>query len=241
VIRQFLKRNAIYSLSLFLASVSPSTAGLITSISGDVEEIASPASFSGNLYPQNANAVIFQEAENLELSSGYSVDISSPGLYQSDAGLTVAQISAGTIVSTFILYLDAPNNVGAATGTITFSGTILGLSVISFAQLVPNINLYSGYELDANLLEPTADRVFLSQDLHTIAFCSKVNGATDGMRILLSSVGATPPASSDINPFADNCTTTAVASVPEPSTIALIAMALASLFGFGWMRRRAEA
>ena len=31
------------------------------------------------------------------------------------------------------------------------------------------------------------------------------------------------------------------ASVPEPSTIALIAMALLSMFGFGMMRRRAEA
>jgi predicted transporter len=30
-------------------------------------------------------------------------------------------------------------------------------------------------------------------------------------------------------------------SVPEPSTIALIAMALLSMFGFGMMRRRADA
>lgn len=29
--------------------------------------------------------------------------------------------------------------------------------------------------------------------------------------------------------------------IPEPSTIALVAMAVLSLFGFGWMRRRAEA
>jgi hypothetical protein len=32
-----------------------------------------------------------------------------------------------------------------------------------------------------------------------------------------------------------------VSRVPEPSTIALIAMALLSMFGFGMMRRRAEA
>lgn len=238
----FRARHIVPCLALLLALVRPAAASLISTISGDLEQASTPVSFSDFLSPQNTNAVIFEEASGLELLTEYGANISASGLYQSDAELTPAQIASGTIISSFILYHDAPNNIGAATGSVTFLGTIVGISVISFSQLVPNIYVTSGYELSDSLFDTTSDRVYLSQDLHTVAFCSKVDGATDGMRILLSSDGGVASTEGGANPFADNCTTTAVvAGVPEPSTIALIGAALLSLFGFGMMRRRAEA
>lgn len=243
---RFILRKLAVALALVLPAVVPADAGLITSISGQLELVSQPALFSHqgglNTGIVNANAIIFSEYEDHAvpifsatnptnpLLGGLDpiifvgldfleVGITEPGTYPPDAGPNVPLFS-GTRVATYIIHYEASGNLGSVAGSVSFSSDVIaiqfGWGLIRDALFeLPNVSLMgaTGYELCPPDLDGTCDSIALSADRRTVSFSANVNGATDDMRIFL-------------------------VPVPEPSTIALIGMALLSLFGFGVMRHR---
>lgn len=155
------------------------------------------------------------------------VDLTTAGSFPFDTPV-IGEIPSGTAVSTFIFHFEASdvNALGSASGSVTFSGTILGVQTSAFSSYPfrellfdqPNVSLAgsTGMEICDPAGSDYCDMVSISSDLHTLSFQSQVHGATDDMRIFV-----TP--------------TQGMSSVPEPSSLILLG---GSIICFHGLRRR---
>lgn len=187
------------------------SAALADSIStvGQVTVLDSPpASVAHGALTSDQTAYVFFEGETV-LSAPLQVDISEPGVYTTVAGLTPAEIPAGTAVDSYF-FTDEPVTVPASgertyLAGITFSTEILGVIVEtpdlddSDAELgapgtsyPPPTDLYSGLELNTPGCSGSTcgdDAVRVTANDETIDIRSLVReSAEDQVRILTLAV-----------------------------------------------------
>lgn len=206
---------------LTLAAATSASASLVSS-TGSASVIAPPADVRVNMgLESDTSSFFFTEMQGLTLTSAVAVNISSSGLYSSNASLTPGSISSGTTIDSYYLHTDpvgAPSNDIIFDGSLTFDTDILGVIVLdaqfaaSNAELGNPGTLYSSSGQGLELGGP--DTVDLSISGRTLTYHLGTSTAADDIRIITA------------------------ADVPEPGSLALVAVSLGALAMAG--RRRTQ-
>jgi hypothetical protein len=133
--------RGLVATAVVLAGVAAGVRGAnatIVGTTGQIVKISPPASVMPDTLESDTQAFAFDEQQGLLLSSGLTVDITTPGTYHVPNGgvpLTPGTIPAGTLVSSHFVHADPVGNPDPVTGTklyngtITFDGTIIGIIV----------------------------------------------------------------------------------------------------------------
>ncbi len=223
------------AISFVLAAIlgtCPAVKASILSTSGAVSTIAAPPDVSGGAIESDATILAFAERQNIVLSQDIAVDISVPGTSPSGGvkNLSPGTITSSTHISSYFIHFDAvgnpaPESAVPASGSITFDTDVLGLIVlgtsINLTDPYPGLpgTIYATGELNRGLEIPsgpagtgTLDLITLSADRRTVSFNFRDGAAPDDIRIITN-------------------------AVPEPSAIALAAMAGAILLARSRFRR----
>jgi hypothetical protein len=207
---------------------------IITNYAGQVQPQSLPASLYVNALESDTTAFAFLERTGKILQAPLSVDASRPGTYSSTATLSPGTIAENTEVDSTIVHVDP---VGTHSwlnfsGSLTFSGDILGVIVLSGTLDQSDSilggagvtyfenNAYRGLELT-----PAKDSFTISADLHTVAFNVMTGGLEDEIRVLTSSTFSSPSSS--------------LQATPEPDTISFLALGLAALTAGKFLRKAA--
>lgn len=220
---------ALFSAAVLCAAVT--TAAPIVIVTGDVTLVPTPIALSYPDSPVSApTAILFNEYLNAVMPtfSGfdpllvgldfYPLQISTPGTYPPDTEAG-GQIASGSEFSSYILHFDwLPES--RAVGTIEFDQPILGLQTFGAFPLremlfqTAGVNLIGSTGVELCNSDPlTCDLLVLSADRLTLSFDLRINGATDDVRIFV---------------------TADAAPVPEPATLALMAVGVSLV---AWRRR----
>lgn len=203
---------AIIFLSLFCCEL-PEAYSSVVSTTGSVFQIAPPASAALDALESNTVAELFTERSSVLLVNNITADVMQPGAVDSQITLSPGQISAGQRVDSYLIHVDPIGSLGSLPftyqGSVTFDTPILGLvwSTVNLnasdaalgapATLYGPINSFRGYE-GPGLASPM-DSLVLSPDRLTLSLALRTTQYYDQIRIV-------------------------TASVPEPATIALLAM-----------------
>lgn len=189
-----------------------SVAASIIDTTGSAHLIIAPQSVVTGALENNHLTQVFCEQSAVTLDRDLNVDITQAGVYASPQDCTPGVIQAGTTVSSFFIHQDA---VGRRShillrGSVTFDEIIVGVMVetdtldASDGILGALETLYpTGIAPKRHLDFPrAADRITISEDMHTLLYDLQTQVALDHIRIL-----------------------TAPATVPGPGSLALLVVA----------------
>ena len=116
-----------------------------------------PLNLELNKYESNTDIFVFDEKQDLTLTSDVYVDITKAGTYNDAGDLTPGTIPAGTLVNSYLIHVDP---VGTASslfkydGSITFSNKILGVIVNNIDDVLPYHYGYSYYGYSSDERRP---------------------------------------------------------------------------------------
>lgn len=191
-------------IALIFASLAvPANAGIVT--------ISPPASVTKGSLTSDTDIFLFAEQSNLVLGSNLSVDISAAGLYAPFIPLSPNVISAGTLVSSFMLHADPASSGNNPTfGTVSFAQPILGIIIsdagldATDAVLGNGGTVYpTGYAQRGLEFTPlailTPDLLFLSGNMLNLSLLLNTSIRVDQIRVI-------------------------TAAIPEPSSLLLAAL-----------------
>jgi hypothetical protein len=210
---QVLTRVALVVLAIAIFT-APAAWADIVGTSGSVVIIPPPTDARlGDLVDLDVLQV-FPESSGVVLGSALGVNATASGTYDNGAG-PGGDLSAGTTVDSFMVVCDSGGRSATCTGSITFDTNVLGL-IFSTADLAASDSilgipgtLYSGTLVNRG--QEAGDSVTLSADLRTVSFIDTVASPGDDIRIVTAPETA--------------------ATVPEPSSVALIGGCLLLLVG----------
>lgn len=199
-----MKKFALISLSIAASSFA---LGQIASTSGDIEVIAKPSDATlGNL-ESNDNVRVWLES-TVDSGSGFTVDASGAGNFDSGGDLNGGTIAANTLVSSYMFHFDVVSGTQSYDGTVNFNQKILGVFILdasldgSDALLGGGTTFFTG---SARGWEPSNNEDFtISADLMSINFRGTVSSPMDEMRVITE-------------------------GVPEPATMAIFGLGAAAL------------
>lgn len=195
-----MKQQLMVGLLTSTALVSARAQAGIVSTSGAIEIVPAPVDVRDGTFESDTRIVVFAERQNIVLTSGLNVNVSTPGTSpasSSDDNLSPATIPAGTAISSFFLHCDAVGMQSPAlslAGSVTFDTEVLGLVFLN-----PRLNqghdypglpstLYSttgAMEINST---PAFDTISLSADRRTVTVDFRNSNAPDDVRIITAAV-----------------------------------------------------
>lgn len=203
----------LMTICLTMLSLS---AGASVITSGQITQIAPPASVAVGATEDDSQMVFFLERTGLALPGALAAEVTAPTTVTNGIGITPGIIGAGTRVDSYFLHFDSvtPGPI-TLTGTITFGTDILGVMLFGASLDASDLILggtSTGYPAAGDFFRGTSeigsggDIVTLSGDRRTLTVQSRVSvvsgfSGIDQLRIV-------------------------VATVPEPGTISLLALGL---------------
>jgi len=171
----------------------PAVADLISS-TGDVSySTAIPGDLTLNAYESDDYIYVFDEKQNLTLTSDLAVDIALSGLYDEASDLVGAGgiIGAGTAVNSYIVHVDpiGTTNLVEYDGSVTFSNKILGVIVetssLNSTDSVLGVSTTSYYTGQLRGLEWTnQDEVQLSISMDGMTMHLETQNILDNIRVV---------------------------------------------------------
>ena len=204
-------KPTLFVLGLSLLLSPAAVKADIVGVTGQATIVAAPPDATAHT---GADALVFDEL-SVVLSSPLPVEISTPGSYATLASLTPGTIAAGTDVSSFYLHSFGPDISGDIfSGSITFSTPILGVEALAPGLIHSNFlgsptttyattNVGQSFEFGSQI-----DSLTISADRLTLTFLNETFNAQDDLRIITAKTAAT---------------------VPEPSGLLLLGVALMAL------------
>jgi hypothetical protein len=222
--------------ALLLACLPDRSQGAVT-LTGNIEQIAPPASVVVHVLESDDLARIFVERESFVLASDLTVDFTAVGTYDGVGDLPAVEpvIAAGTVLDSYFVHADNISSQGLREyeGTITFDVEILGviLTNVAATRLLSTADGILGHPGTAYPLATDGardvelgpglnlgDQLTLSADRRTLTFHLATEQSADQLRIL------TAPS-------------TPLAPVPEPASFTLVLLGLAVGAGTRCWRR----
>jgi hypothetical protein len=189
----------IFHIVFSLTVPTAEAAGIATT--GDVTQIAPPASVALGALESNTEVRLFAERTALLLSQSVTVDVTQPGLVDGAEDLTPGAITANQLVSSYLLHADAIGNgqpIVMFQGSVTFDMPVLG-ALITASRLTPTDSVLGSL---ATVYNPTVNRGFefgvagqgvsdslvLSPDRLTVSFVFRTTSQYDQVRIVTSAI-----------------------------------------------------
>ena len=194
--RQIMKVATVALVATVLMAVAPMAAKAdLTSSTGDVVYSSTiPADLTLHAYESDSDIFVFDEKQNLVLTSPLDVDIAVAGTYNQGSDLVGkgGTIGAGTLVNSYIIHVDPvgiPNGLVPYSGSITFSNRILGIIVetssLNSTDSVLGIDTTSYYTGANRGLEWTnQDEVELSLSLDGMTMYLQALEIIDDIRVI---------------------------------------------------------
>lgn len=218
-------RNILCVLCCFVALSTSIVQGGIVSLSGDVEMIAPPFSVQGGALESNDLVRVFQETQNVVLSQDIDADITTSGVFDEVLDLTPGVIPAGTLISSYFLHADTAN-LGNSNYDLqlVFSQPILGL-LIEEASLQATHDLV-GWPLTVYPSAISSDGLVEGLELGEDSLI--LNKQTNTISVAIGDL--------DTFEFVDHVRVI-TAAVPEPSSLAILAIGGALAVGITQCRR----
>ncbi|MDX2118419.1 MAG: PEP-CTERM sorting domain-containing protein [Planctomycetota bacterium] len=180
-----------------LALATTAHAGIV-GVSGSVQKINAPSTVNA-LPPApstNATAIarVWEERQDFRLGGALRVDALAPGIYDHSKSLGVWSIDRFETVSSYLIHLGG-NTAGVVSGSVTFSGDIVGIvcvgdapgsgssldasDFLSIATTYPDGLATRGVELST-----TGDRFSISANKHTLNFWLDSSDGSDSIRVI---------------------------------------------------------
>jgi hypothetical protein len=174
-------------------------AGIATT--GNVSQIAPPASVALGTLESNTEVRLFAERIAQLLSQALTVDVTQPGLVDGAGDLTPGAINANQLVNSYLLHEDAIGKgqpVVMFEGSVTFDTPVLG-ALVTATRLTPTDSILGSPTTAYN---PTVDRGFefgvagqgvsdslvLSPNRLTVSFVFRTESQYDQIRIITSTI-----------------------------------------------------
>ena len=183
---------ALSGAALFVAAAAASAA--VVSTTGGMVHVPPPASLMQDQLASFTEAFVFDELQDVTLTSPIPVDITEPGTYDDDTDLTNSGVlPAGIVVDSHLMHADKPGSgdeFANITGTVTFDNDIVGIQVLGATlnagdgQLgLPTTWYPAAVQRQVNLA-PTGDRLILQLDRRTVFIRFNVNAHVDQVRVI---------------------------------------------------------
>lgn len=227
-------RNILCVLCCFVALSTSIVQGGIVSLSGDVEMIAPPFSVQEGAVESDSVARLFLEREGFALPSDLDVDITTPGgVFDEFADLvSPGSISAGTMVNSYFFHADAVDtSVQVYDGEIVFSEPILGI-------ILTHDTLQASHPIVGAPSTTTTYPANGSTDASDAPF-NLFNSGDSEMTVMLPSTVIFHSSKDFSNNTYDHFRV--ITAVPEPSSVAILAIGGALIIGITLCRRRRSA
>lgn len=205
-------------LAAMFAVSSATALGGVVSLSGQIQPIAPPFSVQQGATRNNSAGGLFIERQNFVLPSPLSLNASTSGVFNEIADLTPSTVPQGTRINSYFIHLDR-DQLGPLSGTVVFGEAIIGAIFLqpelqASHPIVGHIGVAypangSTDALAARMELGFGDEVQIDKLQNQVRFYSEStffnSDAYDHIRIITS------------------------ASVPEPTTMALLGCGLASI------------
>lgn len=195
----------------------------IISVNGQATLIARPGDAQLGVLTGNTTAFVWNEAQQVQISTPVTIDGVSPGLYASSLDFNFVDVAAGSIVNSHFVHFDTVGGSShAVDGSITLSADILGViawnrqgsrhmddsdAAFGLGTLFSTGLNRRGVFDSEDGSPPQEDAFTISADHRTLSFHLEVSSPYDEIRVLTA--------------------------VPEPGALTALA-----LIGIGFVRRR---
>lgn len=178
-----------------MLAIAGAASGSIVGVSGDSTLIAQPADARFNQLVSAPQVFVWNEAQNVALNAPIHANAQTPGLYNQTSDLEDITINPARIgISSHFIHFDSQGaQVGAATGSVTFDGEILGVIAVNESNMrdldnsdfLGNPTLFSHNNNNRGLeFSPSGDRFSISADRLTIEFHFEIAAPGDYMRVI---------------------------------------------------------
>ncbi len=204
---------------------------VVKSVSGDVVQVAPPASVVPGGFDSTTSISAFNERQGVTLASPLAVDITTPGAYGTGSCPCVhlTTLPSGTVVDSHLIHND--NHTGGTTfrsGDVTFPTDVVGVMInetrLSASDILgapgtvyPTGNVNRGLELGGT----GGDLITLSSDLRTVHVALNTTSSVDQVRVLTRH--NSPPVANAGGPYAaqEGSPVTLAATASDPDGNAL--------------------
>jgi hypothetical protein len=188
-------------MALVVAACAGAAHAGIVSVGGDAEWIAAPADARLNVLTNNKVARVWNEQQNISLTTSVTVDIDgSSGVYNGNGDLGVYSLPAGTLASSHYIHFDSEGSQSAsAKGWVHFDEIIIGVIVLGdgrddgknhldMSDWLSSGTIYGdgirnrGMELSNN------EKIEISADRRTLFFSFGISNPGDYVRVITRAV-----------------------------------------------------
>gem|GEM_PF-1353911 len=185
--------------TLAMLALAGAAHGAIVGVSGGVQKVAAPVHVNSLPGAPGTNGVatiarVWDERQDFRLGGPLRIDAFAPGLYNHPKSLGVWSIDRFETISSYFIHLGA-NTAGTVSGSVTFSGDIVGVicvgdapgsgssldgsDFLSIATSYPDALAARGVELST-----TGDRFSISANRHTLNFWLDAADGPDSIRVI---------------------------------------------------------
>ena len=175
----------------------------IIAVTGDIQSVTAPTSVQIGVLESGTAGVVFQEQSDYQLLADTRVSIPGTiGTYDEGSDMMPTDLTAGTVVNSYLLHFDTDFGAPNFEGTVEFADPIIGVMLRPFAlnssdaELGANGTAYptnasARRGLDYDDFTPL-DTFIISND-RTIAFDLVTSNAVDQIRVVTSAAAVPEP------------------------------------------------
>ena len=219
--RELHRRFVIGAPAVLLLMFGASARAGYLSETGMIQVVTPPPSVKVGAFQSDSFIRTFAENQSLTLATSVSVNDTASGTFKSNASLVAGTVLAGTSVDSYFFHSDPASGNKIYDGSVTFSTAILGVILLNATLDATDAQLgHAGTKYpfgnDRGLeLSATEDNFTLSADKRTLIFHFSTHSSVDEVRVLTA------------------------ATVPEPTSVAMLGLGLVILTGVARRNRRA--
>jgi uncharacterized protein (TIGR03382 family) len=190
-----------FAMALAVVSCAGMAQAGIVGVGGDAEWIATPADAQLNVLTNNKVARVWNEQQNISLTSSVVVDVDgTSGVYNSNSDLGVYTLAAGTLASSHYIHFDSAGSQSAsAKGSVRFDDIIIGVIVLGdrredgrnhldMSDWLSSGTIYGDNIRNRGMELTNNEKIEISADRKTLFFAFGISSPGDYVRVITAAV-----------------------------------------------------